>query len=62
MNRVKNSDVKQLRDYVQKFKINEEHCSSETMKIQIKNLKVIEKKISEVPKNDIRRYMSVREM
>ena len=62
MNRAKNSDVKQVRDYTQKFKINEECCSSETMKIWIKNLKVIEKKIGKVPKNNIRRYMSIREM
>ena len=51
-----------MREYAQKFKINEERYSSETIKTWIKNLKEIEKKMEDVPKNDIRRYMGVREM
>ena len=47
---------------MQKFKLNEERSSTEMMKVWIKNLKELEKKIGEVSKNDIRRYMSTREI
>ena len=57
-----NSEYEQIRQYARKFKINEERCSSETIKTWIKNLKVIEKKMEDVPKNDIRRYMESREV
>ena len=60
MDRAKNSEVKQLRDCAQNFKINKERCSSETIKTWIKKLKLI--KIGGVSKNDIRRHMNVREM
>ena len=62
MNKAKSSEIRQLRDYTQKFKLNEERSSTEMMKVWIKNLKELEKKIGEVSKNDIRRYMSVREI
>ena len=57
-----NSEYEQIREYARKFKINEERYSSETIKTWIKNLKVIEKKMEDVPKNDIRRYMGSREV
>ena len=62
MNKAKSSEIRQLRDYAQKFKLNEERSSTEMMKVWIKNLKELEKKIGEVSKNDIRRYISAREI
>jgi len=62
INKAKSSEIRQLRDYAQKFKLNEERSSTEMMKVWIKNLKELEKKIGEVSKNDIRRYMSAREI
>ena len=58
--RAENSDMQQVKEYVKKFTINIKWCSIETIKTWIKNLKIIEKKIRKVPKNDIRRYLNVR--
>ena len=58
--RAENSEIQQVKEYAKKFAINIEQCSSETIKIWIKNLKIIEKKIQKVPKNDIRRYLNIR--
>ena len=62
LNRVENSEIKQMRNYAQKFKINEDRCSIETIKAWISNLKKIEKRTEDIPKNDIRRYFGAREM
>ena len=51
--------MQQVREYVKKFKINIERCNTDMMKKWVMNLKIIEKKIEKVSKNDIRRYMSV---
>ena len=60
--RAENSEIQQVKEYAKKFAINIEQCSSETIKIWIKNLKIIEKKIQKAPKNDIRRYLNARMM
>ena len=57
--RTQNSEMQQVREYVKKFKINIERCNIDTIKKWIMNLKIIEKKIEKVSKNDIRRYISV---
>ena len=54
-----NSNMRQLREYATKFDINIDRCSLETIKIWIKNKKILEKKIKEVPINDIRRYLNL---
>ena len=62
LNRAENSKIKQTRGYAQKFKINEDRCSIETIKAWMSNLKKIKKRIEDVPKNDIRRCFGAREM
>ena len=57
--RAENSEMMQLKEYTMKSKIDIDRCSAETMKIWIKNLKIIEKKIQKVPRNDIRRYLNL---
>ena len=58
--RAENSDMQQVKEYVKKFTINIERCSIKMIKTWIKNLKIIEKKIWKIPKNNIRRYLNVR--
>ena len=56
-----NSENEQIREYAKRFKINEDRCSSKSIKTWIMNLRVIEKKMDNVSKNDIRRYIGCRE-
>ena len=43
LNRAENSEIKQMRDYAQKFKINKDRCSIETIKAQTNNLKKLKR-------------------
>ena len=57
--RAEQSEKTQVREFVKKFKINIEHCSVETIKTCIRNLKIFEQKIESKPVNDMRRYFGV---
>ena len=57
--KAKESDIPQVGEFAQKFKINIKQCTVDTIKKWIMNLRKIEKKMERVPANDIRRYFSV---
>ena len=54
-----NSRKVQIKQYATKFDIDSERSSVETMKIWIKNKKILEKKITNILSNDIRRYLNL---
>ena len=56
-----NSEYEQIREYAKRFKINEDRCSSESMKTWIMNLRVIKEKMENVLRNDMRRHVGSRE-
>ena len=51
------SPSRQIRMYVEKYKLDVERCNSDTIKRWIMNIRTIEKKVEKIPANDIRRYM-----
>ena len=51
------SNMRQICMHVDKCKIDENRCNSDTYKRWIMNLKAIEKKVEKIPENDIRRFM-----
>ena len=55
--RAKNSNMRQLQMHVERCKIDEDRCNSDTCKRQIMNLKTIERKAEKIPENDIRGHM-----
>ena len=50
-------NMRQMRMFVEKCKIDENRCNSDTYKRWIMNLKAIERKVEKTPENDIRRFM-----
>ena len=53
---VQNCSDAELKRYVQKHQINVEHCTTESIRKWINNLKEFQRKFDVIPKNDIRRY------
>ena len=53
----RNSNARQIRMYVEKYKFDTRTSSSDTYKRWSMNLKAIERKVEKIPMNDLRRYM-----
>ena len=51
------SNMRQIRMFVEKCKIDENRCDSDAYKRWIMNLKAIERKVEKTPENDIRGFM-----
>ena len=57
--RAKNSNMRQLQMHVERCKIDEDRCNSDTCKRWIINLKAIERKAEKIPENDVRSCMTL---